>query len=134
MIASCAVLMLALSKHVGSVGEYNEVHPSLGVACEQSPVGAWSGGYYYNSEKDHTVWAALRRHAEPVLPGVRPYAELGGVAGYKVAPVLPFARIGAELSVPRSRVGLEVFAMPGFESVNGRANFFPLLGVQLRFD
>lgn len=120
MIAECALLTLALSKHVGNKVDFNEVHPSLGVVCEESPIGPVSAGYYYNSERDHTLWAAKRSY----LDDTRFFGELGVVVGYAQYPVAPFVRVGYDFGP------VEFFALPVVEKDVG---VIGVVGVQFKW-
>ncbi|UTS52178.1 hypothetical protein [Synechococcus phage BUCT-ZZ01] len=123
--SSCAALLIAFTNHIGSVNEYNETHPSIGVTCKESDIGAFSAGYYYNSEKDDTLFAMKRWYLEDS----NFYAEAGVVVGYDRSFLLPAARIGYSFEYA------EVFVAPGVETSNqtGETNVFPLIGIQFKF-
>lgn len=97
----CAILLIAASLHVGAQQEYNEIHPALGIECEE-----WSAGYFENSEGGDSLWAAKRFTRNHL------FGEIGLASGYLDNPVIPFARIGYDLGF------VEISAMPSIEGVN----------------
>ncbi len=111
---SCSVLLLALSLHLNTSVNYNEVHPGLGVECN-----TWSAGAYKNSIKENSVWAA-RRFKKDTL-----FLETGVVTGYdyKGKDVLPFLRAGVDLKY------VDLFIVPGVE-LN---RVIPVLGMQFKY-
>ena len=123
MIAECALLTLAFSKHFFNETDFNEVHPSLGVVCEESPIGHMSAGYYYNSERNHTAWLAKRDY----VAHSDFFYELGAVVGYEHYPVAPFVRVGYDFGP------LEVFALPGLEFQSLGNVVIPIVGVQFKW-
>lgn len=100
-MTACSILLLAASLHVGAQQEYNEIHPALGVECNE-----WSAGYFVNSEDGDSLWAAKRFERNKL------FGELGLAIGYRDNPVIPFARIGYDLGF------IEVSAMPSIEGAN----------------
>lgn len=132
MISSCALLLVAVSQHIDSRLHYDELHPSLGVACESDELGPFSAGYFRNSQSDDSLWAAKRKYVQVgVSTYGRAFYEYGLVAGYADYPLLPMVRIGYDLMSTR-RVGAELFLLPGIERVAGKTDTFLVLGVQLK--
>lgn len=124
MFASCAVLLLALSQHFNTDFDYNEVHPSIGVYCEQTPLDfPMSAGYFYNSEKDHTLWAAKRDYWDDS----NFYYEIGVAVGYDKFPVAPFGRVGYDFG------NAEVFLVPGVEKNDFGTKVIPIVGIQFKY-
>lgn len=132
MIASCALLLVAVSQHIGNEIDYEEFHPAFGVACDSELVGDFSAGYFRNSQRDDTVWAAKRQYLKTAeSPWGRAFYELGLALGYNDYPVLPMGRLGYDV-MSTKRVGAELFLLPGIEKVNGSTDLFLVLGAQLK--
>lgn len=132
MISACALLLFAASQHIGSEGDYEELHPAFGVTCEHDVLGDFSTGYFRNSQGDDTVWLAKRHYTEFAKSTYgRSFYEYGLVVGYADYPLLPLARLGYDLMSTKN-VGAELFMMPGLESINGKKNTFLVVGVQLK--
>lgn len=115
MLMECALLGLAISKHIGNETDFNEFHPSIGVACED-----WSAGYYYNSDSRHSLWAALRKTSG------NSYIEMGIITNYEDVAALPMVRVGYRLP------GAEVFAGPGVDNHTGHV--IAVVGMQMSID
>lgn len=132
MISSCALLLVAVSQHIGNRLDYEEFHPSLGAVCESDELGPFSAGYFRNSQGDDTIWAAKRKYVRTAATTYgRAFYEYGLVAGYSDYPLLPMARLGYDVMSTR-RVGAELFLLPGIEKIAGRTDIFLVLGVQLK--
>lgn len=126
MLAECLLLTLALSQHLGTRNDFNEVHPGIGLQCESSPAGPMSAGVYKNSDRDVSVWAAKRWW---ITGGQEQgaWAELGIVTGYLTAPIQPLIRAGYSVGAT------EFFAAPLVEEWAGKPRPGLLVGVQFRF-
>jgi len=124
MLAECALLTLALSHHINPKNEFNEVHPSIGVVCEESPIGEVSLGYYYNSDRDHTLWIAKRERLDY---SQKMFYEYGTVLGYAAFPVLPMVRVGYDLGFA------EVFFAPTVEMYKNENSVLPVIGIQFKY-
>lgn len=132
MISACALLLVAASQHIGSKGDYEELHPSIGVTCEHDELGDFSAGYFRNSEKDDTVWLAKRKYTDIAKSMYgQSFYEYGLVVGYADHPVLPMARVGYSL-MSTKHVGAELFMMPGLETNKGKSHMFLVVGAQLK--
>jgi len=132
MISACALLFVAASQHIGSEGEYQDFHPSLGAVCEHESYGSFSAGYFKNSQDDDTIWLAKRKYTEFAKSNRgQSFYEYGVVAGYSDYPVLPLARAGYDFS-PFKHVGTELFVMPGVETVKGKTHLFMVVAIQLK--
>lgn len=130
-ITGCALLLVAASQHFGNKIDYEEIHPAFGVTCDASPIGAFSTGYFRNSQGDDTVWAAKRQYLTTGWTRYgQAYWELGFAAGYSSAPIVPIARLGYAV-VTDHRVGVELFIAPGYERINREEDYFILIGAQL---
>ena len=126
MFASCMLLTLALSRHIGVPAQYSEVHPSLGFQCDRTPIGPMSAGVFKNNFSDPAAWVARRwwihgNQSEGV------WLEAGGAVGYRHTPVMPYARVGYSIG------HTELFAAPLFDSNGGKTHHGLLLGFQIRF-
>lgn len=110
---------VALSAHLGLVGDYNAVHPQ--VKCEPDQSG-FIAGAYWNSEKAVSVFAGWKLRHDRV------WLESGIVTGYSDAPVMPFARAGVDLNDRSS-----LFVAPAYENIGGDERFGAVLGYEVRF-
>lgn len=120
MLASCAILLTAISLHVGNEREYNEVHTSLGLQCSELPkLGNVSGGVFKNSEGNTSFYIATRK-------GKDYWFEFGGATGYEAAPVVPIARVGYTFKY------MEVFIGIGAEKIRDKVTPIGVFGTQLR--
>lgn len=111
------VVALALSAHIGLVGDYSSVHPA--VYCEGD---AFVAGAYLNSERSVSGFAAAK-----ISQGDW-WAELGIVTGYSSADILPYARIGTDLSENAS-----LFIAPAYEVWNEQKNYGAIIGIEMKF-
>lgn len=93
------VLTLAFSHHIGLVGEYNEIHPSVRYTHDHFIAGA-----YLNSEDNVSPYAGLRFEHSGF------YIEGGAVWGYSYADVVPYVRVGYEFTDT-----ISVFVAPAYE-------------------
>ena len=115
-MVGCAILFLAASYHMNTAFNYNQTHPSAGVACEQ-----FSAGVYKNSLRNTSVWAAKRDYY-----GGRLYTEYGLVTGYQYR-IVPLVRVGYDLGY------VEFFAAPSIETHrDGSIRPIGVLGAQLK--
>jgi len=94
-------IALALSLHVNMSGEFNELHPHVRYDDGQTIVGA-----YLNSQDRISPYVGLKVPTGPVTH------ELGLVANYEQAPVLPLYRAVASIG----RLPLRVFVAPTLSS------------------
>lgn len=92
-------LALAFSHHIGLHGDHNEVHPSIRYTHDNFIAGA-----YLNSEDNVSPYAGLRYEYGEA------YIEGGIVLGYTGADVLPYGRIGYEISD-----SVSFFAAPAYQ-------------------
>jgi hypothetical protein len=74
---------IALSLHLGLSGEYNFLHPHIGINYNN-----FMAGVYYNSEFDFSIYAGYEFYI-----GEDTNLELGLVTGYKVNDVVPMIKI-----------------------------------------
>ena len=109
------ILGVALTLHLASAGEPNEVHPFIEVEA-----GPWSGGVFLNSIEAASFYATYTLEREGW------FAEAGIVTGYKRSLVLPYGRVGYSFN-DNSRV----FVAPSV-NVDG-SNLGAVLGIGFRF-
>ena len=83
-------LCVAFTTHLGMAGDFNEVHP-----CARLEFDQWTLGAYRNSETTLSVYGSYTFELGNL------FAEVGAVAGYSGAAVLPFARAGIEFDETR---------------------------------
>lgn len=124
-ISACALLTLALSKHISAENDFNEVHPSVGITCQESPIGEFSAGYFLNSEKDDTLWFAKRERLDF---SEQVFYEYGVAVGYSYSVVVPFVRLGYDFGM------LEVFVAPAFETYANENKLIPVVGLQFKYE
>lgn len=94
---------VASSRHL-LPGDWNETHPYQEVSRETDIPGLEMGlGRFLNSEDEESLYAALRGRSGPW------WAEGGLATGYSGAPVVPFGRVGVDLT---NR--LSAFAAPAY--------------------
>lgn len=108
------ILAIATTAHLGLVGEYNEVHPSVQLRFDSGVV----AGAYHNSEDALSVYAGLRGEWHGF------FAEGGAVTGYLDHPV-PYARVGYEFTD-----NFAAFAAPAFEQVDNDFTLGAVIGVE----
>jgi hypothetical protein len=89
---------IAVTAHLGLVGDYNAVHPHVRLSRDNFIAGA-----YRNSESRVSVYAGLRGEREGW------FIEGGVVTGYTGADVAPYARVGYDFE------HVTVFATPAYE-------------------
>jgi hypothetical protein len=106
---------IALTMHLHSAGEPNEVHPFIELEHEGYSIGA-----YLNSIDETSFYATYTfEHDDWFL-------EVGGVTGYKRADVLPYGRVGYNITNTAS-----VFVAPTIHADG--SNLGAVIGVQFRF-
>jgi len=112
-------LALALTVHVDSIYDYNEIHPAI--ACEGEK---YTYGAYYNSYERISLYVSRTFKYERV--GL----ELGVLTGYdEVAPIVPLSRVTYDLTD-----NLKAFASIGVE-IDYDYQIQPMLiiGKEIRF-
>jgi hypothetical protein len=109
---------LAMTAHLGLVGDYNSVHPSARCDFDNGV----TVGAYYNSERRVSAFLGYR------WEGQRFWAEAGLVTGYSDAPVVPFGRVGVKIN---DRVS--VFVAPAYEVWDGHEHIGAVIGTEVRF-
>ena len=109
------ILGLALTMHLSSSGESNEMHPY--VEIEHA---AFSAGVYLNSIEAASFYLTYTLEHENW------FAEVGAVTGYKRASVLPYGRVGYSIND-----NVSIFAAPSVDADG--SNLSAVLGVDFRF-
>jgi hypothetical protein len=114
------LLGLAISAHIGFVGEYNSIHPNVRAEFDNTLV----VGAYYNSEENISLY--LAKYFENAKGY---FMEVGVVSGYDIqdAPIIPFFRAGKEINE-----NCAVFVAPAVEVVNGETNIAVVVGVEYK--
>lgn len=92
-------LALAISHHIGLAGEYNEIHPSVRFTHDHFIAGA-----YLNSENIISPYIGARYEWNGA------WIEGGIVGGYPYADVVPYARVGYDITD-----SMAIFAAPAYE-------------------
>lgn len=115
---------LALSMHMGLVGDYNETHPAL--KCDRDDTGLIAG-VFLNSESRASVYGGIK-FSDPA-PGRDLWVEAGIVTGYTSADVLPYVRLGLDLNDRTS-----LFVAPAIEAKRGGGYRTGIVaGIEYRF-
>jgi len=109
------ILGLALTMHLGSPNTLNETHPYVEVQHE-----SLSLGVYYNSIEEPSFYLTYMLEYKGF------YAEVGAVTGYKRASVLPYGRVGYNIT---DNIG--VFAAPSV-SADGK-ELKAIVGIDFSF-
>ena len=113
------ILALATTLHLGLAGDYNEVHPSIQLRADNGLI----AGLYHNSEDTLSVYTGYRSEWEKF------FLELGVVAGYEHADIMPYGRVGYDFTD-----NLSVFAAPAFEvDNNDELTIGAVLGIEFSF-
>jgi len=108
---------IASSRHL-LPGEWNEIHPYRYAYGQTDGPLQLGIGQYLNSEGTDSIFGGLRYENGPL------WAEGGAVTGYSGADVLPFGRIGVDLTNH-----LSAFAAP---AMNGEGTLGAVLGLNLQ--
>ena len=113
------ILALATTLHLGLAGDYNEVHPSIQLRADNGLI----AGLYHNSEDTLSVYTGYRSEWEKF------FLELGVVAGYEHADIMPYGRVGYDFTD-----NLSVFAAPAFEvDNNDELTIGAVIGIEFSF-
>jgi len=113
------ILAIATTLHLGLAGDYNEVHPSIQLRADNGLI----AGLYHNSEDTLSVYTGYRSEWEKF------FLELGVVAGYEHADIMPYGRVGYDFTD-----NLSVFAAPAFEvDNNDELTIGAVLGIEFSF-
>ena len=114
------LLGLAISAHMGFVGEYNAIHPHVRAEFDNTLV----AGAYYNSEENLSLY--LAKHFENPKGY---FMEVGVVSGYEFddAPIIPFFRAGKDINENCS-----LFVAPAVEVVDGENQIAVVFGVEYK--
>jgi hypothetical protein len=85
-------------------GDWNPVHPYQAATRETEIANLLMGiGRFQNSEDEESLYAALKAQGGPF------WAEGGLATGYSGAPVVPFGRVGVDITD-----GISAFAAPAY--------------------
>lgn len=124
MSACTLIAALATSAHFGLVGDYNSIHPAL--KCDRDDSGIIAGAYF-NSESRVSAYAGWKLSS--AKEGSNLWAEVGAVTGYTSGDVLPYARVGIDIT-PRA----SIFLAPAIEEKRGGDyRIGAVLGLEVRF-
>lgn len=104
---------IALSLHLGMEGEYQPLHPNVGLSYNNFMVGA-----YYNSESNVSYYLAYEYEISENTS-----VELGLVEGYSINPVIPMLKVNYKY----------FFIVPAVEKYNGEINPGMVIGIEKRF-
>ena len=121
---TCTIIAaVALSAHMGLEGDYNSVHPAI--KCDREDSG-FIAGAYLNSENRGSVYAGWKIASDK--PKTPLWAEVGLVTGYTSENVLPYVRVGADLTERTS-----LFLAPAIEVDGDGYRTGAVLGLEVRF-
>lgn len=105
-----------LSTHIGLAGEYNEIHPNIGMYLDQE--NKISVGAFLNSEDKVSAYAGYNFEITKSLS-----VDAGLVTGYSAAPITPMIRVNYE----------NFFVSPSLEQYDGETNPGIVVGIEWRF-
>lgn len=93
---------IAISAHMGLNADYNAFHPAI--KCDQSDKG-FIAGMYLNSEENLSLYGGWKTTNKNDV-----WVEIGIVSGYSSYDILPFARLGYDVTQKTS-----IFVAPAIE-------------------
>jgi hypothetical protein len=103
--------------HFGTQGQYNELSPYVKATRDMDNGLSMGLGRTINSEGADSIFAGIGGDYGPA------WWEVGGATGYEAAPVIPFGRVGIDLTD-----NLSAWAMPAYE----QGNLGAVLGMNFR--
>ena len=105
-------LGIAVSAHLGLSGNYNGIHPNIGIETNNISIGA-----YYNSESNISNYVSYEFEITEDTS-----LEIGAVDGYKYFDILPFAKLNHK----------NFFMAPAIEKYNGKNNIGLIIGLEFK--
>lgn len=117
-------LALALTIHLNTDFDYNEVHPHVRYQHESLIVGGYRNSCNFRQEcrSDYSFYVGYKHQRNNA------WIELGGVTGYSPAPVIPFVRVGYDF-----HKNVRGFIGPYVENdyIKERSQVKPLVGIEI---
>lgn len=104
-----------LSTHIGLYGDYNEIHPNIGMYLDEEK--QFSVGAFLNSESNVSAYVGYNIGFTESIS-----ADIGLVSGYNTAPITPMIRVKYE----------NFFVSPAIETHDGKTNSGMVLGIEWR--
>ena len=104
-----------LSTHIGLSGDYNEIHPNIGMYLDEEK--QFSIGAFLNSESNVSAYVGYNFEFTESIS-----ADIGLVSGYNTAPIQPMIRVNYK----------NFFVSPTIETYDGETNPGIVFGTEWR--